>query len=259
MTALASRELSALTKAVYRCSAAAIANSENTASILARLGVPGEKIHVVYPAVDAERFHPGIDGRHVRARYGSSEDVLLLSVGRLQRRKGHDIAIRAIAALREDMPQLRYVIAGDGDERDRLERLAASLGVTDRVFFAGVVPDEELPAYYAASDIFLLPNRIDDGDIEGFGIVFLEAAATGRPVIGGDTGGVPEAVERDVTGLLVDGSSVAEVASAVRRLAASPEVRAGMGLVGRARAVRAFSWHRAASAVAELQGQLLAR
>jgi phosphatidylinositol alpha-1,6-mannosyltransferase len=259
MMALGSRELSALTKAVYRYSAAAIANSENTASILARLGVPGHKIHVVYPAVDAERFHPGIDGSGIRACYASSDDILLLSVGRLQRRKGHDIAIQAIAALRDEMPRLRYVIAGDGDERARLERLAASLSVSDRVFFAGVVPDDDLPLYYAAADVFLLPNRIDNGDIEGFGIVFLEAAAMGKPVIGGETGGVPEAVERDVTGLLVDGASVDAVAAAIRRLATSAECRKRMGLAGRARAVQSFSWQRAAALVSELQTRLLSR
>jgi len=132
-----------------------------------------------------------------------------------------------------------------------------TLGIRDRVSFAGVIPDDELPAYRAVSAIFLLPNRIHQGDIEGFGIVFLEAAAAGKPVIGGDSGGVPEAVERDVTGLVVDGS-VPQVISAVRRLAASEELRRDLGSAGRERAVRDFSWERAASAVTELQHQLLA-
>jgi phosphatidylinositol alpha-1,6-mannosyltransferase len=251
-----SRELSALTRWVYRWSAAALANSQNTAAILRRIGVPEHKIVVVHPAVDADRFHPGVDGAAIRRRYAGDADVLLLSVGRLQRRKGHDVAIAALASLRRELPSLRYVIAGDGDERARLERLAVEHGVADIVHFAGVVADADLPAYYAASDIFLLPNRVHRGDIEGFGIVFLEAAASGRPVIGGDSGGVPEAVERDVTGLLVDGADAGQVAAAIRDLAGSAERRRMMGLAGRARAHRSFSWQRAAAAVAELQQQL---
>jgi phosphatidylinositol alpha-1,6-mannosyltransferase len=151
------------------------------------------------------------------------------------------------------------VIAGDGEERARLERLVAEHGVEDRVFFAGTVPNADLPAYYAACDVFLLPNRVDDGDIEGFGIVFLEAAATGKPVIGGNSGGVPEAVERNVTGLLIDGSDVGEVAAAIHELATSEERRSRMGLAGRVRAHGCFSWQRAAAAVSELQLRLAAR
>jgi len=258
-SALTSRELTFLTRCVYRFASVALANSRNTATMLAELGVPDTKIHVVHPAVDADRFHPSVDGGAVRRRYAQRDDILLLSVGRLQRRKGHDVAIQAVAALRTRLPNLRYVIAGDGEERARLERLVVEHGVEDRVFFAGTVPSADLPAYYAACDVFLLPNRVDDGDIEGFGIVFLEAAATGKPVIGGNSGGVPEAVERNVTGLLIDGSNVDEVAAAIHELATSEERRSRMGLAGRVRAHGCFSWQRAAAAVSELQLRLAAR
>lgn len=251
--ALTSRELTWLAKCVYRGASAALANSRNTATMLAALGVPETKIQIVHPAVDADRFHPRVDGRDVRRRYAGDADILLLSVGRLQRRKGHDVAIQAVAALHASLPGLRYVIAGDGEERPRLERLAAEHRVADRVFFAGAIPDADLPAFYAACDIFVLPNRVDAGDIEGFGIVFLEAAASGKPVIGGDSGGVPDAIERDVTGLLVDGADVSAVASAIRDLATSEERRGRMGLAGRVRAHRCFSWQRAATAVSKLQ------
>ena len=254
VTASTSRELSWLTKWVYRRAAAAVANSRNTARLLLDIGVPKEKIEIVYPAVDASRFNPGVDGRHLRRRLSLDDDtVLLLSVGRLQRRKGHDVTLAALAQLGGEMPRWHYAIVGDGQERKRLEQLAADHGVADRVTFVGEVDDEQLPAWYAASDIFIMPNRVDDGDIEGIGIVFLEAAATGLPVIGGDSGGVPEAVERDVTGLLVDGASVAAVAAAIADLATSEERRGRMGLAGRVRAHRCFSWQRAAMAVSELQ------
>ena len=255
-SALSSRELTLLTRAVVRGAAGIVANSRNTADLVRRMGAVNGKVRVVHPAVDAGRFHPGVQGDSVRERFAGTGDTVLLSVGRLQRRKGHDTAIEAVAALRHEIPGLRYIVAGDGEERDRLEKMVDTQGIRDRVFFAGVIPDAELPAYYAASDIFLLPNRIHEGDIEGFGIVFLEAAAAGKPVIGGDSGGVPEAVERDVTGLLVDGS-VPQVISAVRRLAASEELRRGMGHAGRERAVLGFNWERAAAAVAELQRQVV--
>ena len=143
----------------------------------------------------------------------------------------------------------------DGHERGRLEALVAELGVGKQVFFAGIVPESELTAYYAASDIFLLPNRVHEGDIEGFGIVFLEAAASGKPVIGGNSGGVPEAVQRDVTGLLVDGS-VNEVVKAIRTLSTSETQRQRFGLAGRVRALGLFSWQRAATVVSTLQQRL---
>lgn len=254
--ALRSREFELLTKWVYRFAEGALANSCNTATLLESLGVPGDKIEIVYPGVDADRFRPDVDGRDIRARYAGPRDVLLLSVGRLQRRKGHDVAIEAVAELSGVLPNLRYVIAGDGDERERLEQLAAARGVRNRVFFAGAIADDLLPAYYAACDVFLLPNRNDDGDIEGFGIVFLEAAAAGKPVIGGDSGGVPEAVERDVTGLLVDGASVAHVAAAIRELAHSEDRRFRMGHAGRNRVQESFSWQRAAAIVREVQTRI---
>ena len=257
-TAMTSREFTALTSLVFRGAAAAVANSRNTATLLNQLGVPDEKIHVVHPAVDADRFHPKVDGQRVRQQYADRDQIMLLSVGRLQRRKGQDVAIQAVAALKHEIPGLRYVIAGDGEERERLMKLVADCGVQDRVFFAGIVPDEELSEYYAACDVFLLPNRIEEGDIEGFGIVFLEAAAAGKPTIGGDSGGVPEAVERDVTGLLVDGS-VEQVVSAIRALATSEERRRRLGLAGRVRADGCFSWQRAASAVSVLQNRVSSR
>jgi len=257
VTASTSRELSSLTKWVYRRAAAAVANSRNTARLLLDIGVLPEKIEVVYPAVDASRFHPGVDGGHLRRRLGLHDDtVLLLSVGRLQRRKGHDVTLTALSQLVGPVPRWHYVVVGDGQERRRLEGLVAGYGLADRVTFVGEVDDEQLPAWYAASDIFIMPNRVDEGDIEGFGIVFLEAAAAGRPVIGGDSGGVPEAVERDETGLLVDGTDPHAVGEAICTLASAPELRARLGWAGRDRVIRRFTWDRAAEQVARLHARV---
>jgi phosphatidylinositol alpha-1,6-mannosyltransferase len=252
-TASWSRELTLVTRAVYSGAWGALANSESTARMLEDIGVSRRKVTVVYPAVDAARFHPGVDGTAVRERYARPGDVLLLSVGRLQRRKGHDRVIEALHMLRDDAAPLRYVIAGAGEERQRLEALVRDFDLRGRVVFAGIVPDAELPAYYAACDVFVHPNRIDDRDVEGFGIVFLEAAATGKPVVGGNSGGVPEAVEGDVTGLLVDGDDVEDVARAIRRLASDPALRERFGSAGRARVEQRFTWEQAAATVSALQ------
>lgn len=241
-SALTSRELTLVMRQVHRRASALVANSVNTRRILEASGVPSGKIHVIYPGVDAGRFTTDVNGREIRARVAPGADLVLLSVGRLQRRKGHDLAISAVAAIKPKHPRIRYVIVGDGEERARLEALAQSLGVAGQVVFAGEVSAADLPAYYAACDIFLLPNRIEQGDIEGFGIVFLEAAAAGRPVIAGNTGGVPEAVADGETGLLVSGTDVEELAATICRLAKDRALRDRLGRAGRERVLRSFTW-----------------
>ncbi|MGE0449747.1 MAG: glycosyltransferase family 4 protein [Vicinamibacterales bacterium] len=249
-TALTSRELTFTMRRVYGGAAAIVANSRHTRDLLMRAGMGVGKIEVVHPGVDADRFRPDVEGAvHMRERLAGGADLVLLSVGRLQRRKGHDLAIEAVAMLARDYPHLKYVIVGDGDERPRLKALCAALGVESAVVFAGELSDGDLPAAYAACDIFLLPNRLDGADLEGFGIVFLEAAAAGKPVIAGTTGGAPEAVSAGETGFLVEGTDVAELAGRIRQLADSRELRASLGGAGRARAAREFTWPRAAAAV----------
>jgi phosphatidylinositol alpha-1,6-mannosyltransferase len=182
---------------------------------------------------------------------------VLLSVGRLQSRKGHDLVIRSMARLRSVRPDIRYLIVGDGDERPRLERLVREEGLGDAVRFAGKVPDEQLPDYYSAADVFVHPNRIDDdGDVEGFGMVFLEAAAAGLPVVGGNSGGVPEAVDHLRTGLLVGGRDVDEFVAAVLRLCDAPVLRTEMGQAGRQRVADRFSWSTSVEALNRLHSSL---
>jgi phosphatidylinositol alpha-1,6-mannosyltransferase len=170
----------------------------------------------------------------------------LLTVGRLQRRKGHDHVIEALSGLVASHPHLRYVIVGDGEDRARLERIAADRGIADRVVFAGIVPPETLSAYYSAADLFVHPNRVETGDFEGFGIVFLEAAAASLPVIGGNTGGVPEAVSDGRTGVLVSGTDVEQLRAAIVRFADDPLLRMSMGRAGREMVASAFDWSSAA-------------
>jgi phosphatidylinositol alpha-1,6-mannosyltransferase len=257
-TAHQSRELTWLMTRVYRDAAANIANSQSTARMLVDLGMPSDRVHVIYPGVDVQRFQPHLDATDLRAQFASDGRIILLSVGRLQRRKGHDLAIEAVSRLRETVP-LRYLIVGDGAERRHLERLVAEHRLQDHVCFLGEVPAPDLPHYYAACDIFLLPNRIDEGDVEGFGIVFLEAAATGRPAIGGRSGGVPEAVLDGETGRLVSGTEAGELAATIQGLASSPETRHAMGTAGRERVCRSFTWERAAVGVSEVHAEIASR
>jgi phosphatidylinositol alpha-1,6-mannosyltransferase len=258
--ASSSRELTWLMRRVLAGARAVIANSRNSERLLIdRWGVAGSKVHVVHPGVDAERFHPGVDGEAVRARCACDGDVVFLSVGRLQRRKGHDTVLAALPQLRHAVPQVRYVIVGDGPERSALEQQAREAGVADITHFAGAVPETDLPACYRAADVFVMPNRADGVDFEGFGMVFLEAAASALPVVGGRSGGVPETMIDGRTGRLVDGANPAELAAALIELARSPELRMSFGRAGRERAVTEFSWNRAAAEVAALHASLSTR
>jgi phosphatidylinositol alpha-1,6-mannosyltransferase len=255
--ARSSRELSFLQRRVHRGASAMVANCRTTARRLEDLGVPREKVHVVYPGVDAARFgRPGA-GAAIRQRYLGDAELLLITVGRLQRRKGHDLVIEALAETRPALQRVRYLVVGDGEERARLEQMVDRFGLRDRVSFAGGVPADALPEYYAAGDIFVHPNRVDGLDVEGFGIVFLEAAAAGLPTIGGATGGVPEAIGEGETGLLVSGTDKTELVAALETLAAAEVLRRRMGAAGRARVLREFTWDRAARDVTEIQRRVL--
>jgi phosphatidylinositol alpha-1,6-mannosyltransferase len=166
-------------------------------------------------------------------------------------RKGQDVLIRALPAIRRRVPDATLLIAGGGPYRDRLEReaLAAPAG---SVLFAGEVPEEELPLYYAVGDVFAMPcrNRLAGLEVEGWGNVFIEAAACGRPVVAGASGGAVEAVEHGVTGLVVDGTNVSAVAEAVGGLLADPDRARAMGKAGRARVESSYTWPRAAGELA---------
>lgn len=256
--ARSSRELSWLLARVHRSASALFANSHNTARLLLELGNPADRVHVVHPGVDAGRFmNPGRSADF--RRHLAGDDLVLLSVGRLQTRKGHDLVLKALAGWPADAPAMRYVVVGDGPESMRLHALAESLGVRSRVTFVGAVPVDDLPRYYGAADIFVHPNRVDGGDFEGFGIVFLEAAAARLPTIGGRSGGVPEAIAEGETGVLVNGMDVDELRQALLRLARSPAERERLGEAGRRRVLSDFTWDRAARQVTAVEHDIVER
>ena len=222
----------------------AIANSEFTKSHLLELGIAPEKIRLIYPGVDVARFHPMADAREIAASLGiRPEQKFVLSVGRLSRRKGFDKTIEAVAALRRTGLDVEYVIIGIGEDEGYLNELAQSAGIEQVVHLIGHVPADDLPKWYNACDVFAMPNREIDGDTEGFGMVFIEAAACCKPSVAGDAGGTGDAVVDGVTGLRVDGNDVGAVTAALGRILGDADVAAAMGTKGFERVAAEFDWN----------------
>jgi len=223
---------------------ALVAVSQSTKRKIVQLGLDPEKITVIHPSVDTRRFHSQNDRSAVMARHHLQGKRVILTVARLVERKGIDIVIQALTKVLEVIPEAVYLVVGTGPYKRKLESLAEELGLERRVIFVGKVPDEELPCYYGACDVFVLISRTlaDKGEMEGFGIVYLEAEACGKPVIAGRGGGASEAVEDGVTGLLVDPSDVGEIANAIVRVLEDEELARRLGENGRTRARQQPDW-----------------
>ena len=236
------RRQPAIRNRIYRSANAVIANAEYARRRLLEIGVPSNRIHKITPGVDCDVFAPGEPDRDLQSRYGLQRQFVLLTVARLIARKGHDMVIRAVARLTADFPDIRYLIAGKGPEEDRLRELAADLGIAEKVVFAGFVPDEQLADIYRLSNLAVMPNREQHGDLEGFGITFLEASATSKPVIGGRSGGASEAVSHGVSGELIDPTDLEQLVAAIRGFLLDPAKAQSMGRAGRNRALTDFDW-----------------
>ena len=238
----------------YRRADLVIANSEFTHDELVKLGVPPAKISLIYPGVDLDRFRPGLPHDDLKAKIGLGiGQKLIVSVGRLSRRKGFDQVIRALPRLLEGGLDVDYAVIGIGQDFDYLRAVANELGVSKRVHLLGHVTPDDLPRWYNAADVVAMPNREIEGDTEGFGMVFLEAAACAKPTVAGLAGGTGAAVVDGMTGLRVNGTSTQEVADALGRLLMDLALANEFGANGYLRAVRNFSWER----VAEKTRQLL--
>ncbi|MBI4523155.1 MAG: glycosyltransferase [Deltaproteobacteria bacterium] len=221
---------------------AVIAVSHFTRTEVLRRGVPEDRVHLITNGVDIDRFTPGPKDGEILKRYGIEGKKILLTVGRVERRKGHEAVIRALPRVLGAHPGTVYMIVGEGSDTGRLRSLAREMGLEERVFFTGVVPAEELAKYYRTADLFVMPNRtLENGDTEGFGLVFLEANACGKAVIGGNAGGVPDAIVDGKTGILINGESIETVAHSITRLLEDERLASRMGHAGRERAL-AFGW-----------------
>ena len=229
-----------------------VTNSEWTRTMTLQLfddlgvGVPPERVIAVPLGADLDRFHAGIDTARVRTKYGLNGGRWMLTVGRLVEHKGQDQTLRALALLRDELPDLRYAVAGSGVYGSELRALASELGLEDRVNFLGHVEDDDLPALYNAAEVYVGASRVAVDHVEGFGISLVEAAATSLPVVAGREGGMPEAVVDGVTGLLADPYDPASLAKAIRSLLDAPELAARLGAEGRRVAESRYSWQRVA-------------
>jgi phosphatidyl-myo-inositol dimannoside synthase len=196
------------------------------------------------PGVDTEVYHPGVDGTGVRERYGLTGRPVIVCVSRLVPRKGQDALIRALPAIQARVPEAALLIVGGGPYRSALGRLAAGSGVARDVVFTGSVPWAELPAHYAAGDVYAMPCRTRRAglDVEGLGIVYLEASAMGLPVVAGDSGGAPDAVRDGETGLVVPGRDLDALADRVATLLEDRALAGRLGAAGRAWVESDWRW-----------------
>ncbi|HLH83898.1 MAG TPA: glycosyltransferase family 4 protein [Trebonia sp.] len=202
------------------------------------------------PGVDTARFRPDPGaGAAIRQRYGLADRPVVVCVSRLVRRKGQDTLLRAWPRVQEEVPGAALLIVGGGPYAAALHAYAERMRLTPSVRFTGPVPAAELPAHYAAGDVFAMPCRTRRGglDVEGLGIVYLEASATGLPVVGGDSGGAPDAIMEGETGYVVPGRDTDALARRLVALLADPAVARAMGEKGRAWVEREWTWDLAAA------------
>lgn len=227
----------------------ALAVSRYTRDRVAEFGVDPDRIEVVPCGVDPVRFQPR-DGALFRRELGLQGLPVVLTLARLVRRKGHDLAIRALAEVRRRIPNATYLVAGNGESSylESLRSLARQCGVEDAVRFLGRVEEDDLSGIYSASDVYVMTSRSSPstGNFEGFGITYLEANACALPVIGSDTGGVADAILDGETGYLIPAEDVPTLTDRLLRLLGDPVLARRMGERGRARVLRDLTWDRIA-------------
>ncbi|HVW81052.1 MAG TPA: glycosyltransferase family 4 protein [Mycobacteriales bacterium] len=212
--------------------------------LAAAIGPDAEKLRRLAPGVDVELFNPDADGTALRAALGWSQRPVVVCVSRLMPRKGQDMLVRALPEIRRKAGDVGLLLVGGGPARSRVELLARQYGVVDDVHITGSVTFEQLPAWYRAGDVFAMPcrERLGGLDVEGLGMVFLEAAACGLPVVAGRSGGSTDALVDGETGLLVDGNDPGEVAEATAALLTDPSRAAAMAARGREWVTEQWTW-----------------
>jgi phosphatidylinositol alpha-1,6-mannosyltransferase len=240
---LTSRQLRWMLRRVMRDADFLIANSQSTKQILMNgWGLPESKVRIMHPGVDAKRFVPAERNEAERAWLGWQDRQVVLTVGRLETRKGHDQMILALHVIKKTNPNVLYAIVGGGERREFLRALVEREGLADYVQFLGELNDERLLSCYRQCDLFVLPNRQVGNDIEGFGIVLLEAQSCGKAVVAGDSGGTAETLKIPETGRVIPCDSPDRLAAVVVELLNNSDLRAQMGQAGRQWVVEKFDW-----------------
>lgn len=222
-----------------------------TGDLLQKLGVPSKRIHVIPNGVNHHRFYPAPQDT-LRQQLGIADRPVILTVCRLVQRKGIDTVLKALPDVIKAVPDVLYVIGGRGPDLKRLEKLSRDLGVTQHVLFAGYISDDALPAYYNLCDVFTMPAHHQPPDVEGFGLVFLEAGATGKACIGSTAGGIPDAITDNETGLLIPPGDVKLLATKLIHLLTNPTESAQLGNRARIYATTEATWDCRAQAMFEI-------
>jgi phosphatidylinositol alpha-1,6-mannosyltransferase len=239
-----SRELTWMMRRALWNAELVVANSGNTARLLqAGWPISRDRLHVLHPGVDTRQFRPVPRDLNVRRQLGWNDRPVVLTVGRLQRRKGHDQVIRSLPAIRKAVPDVLYAIVGDGQERRRLEAVVDELELRGNVLFHGELHSDKLLCAYQQCDLFALPNQDVAGDIEGFGIVLLEAQSCGKPVVAGQSGGTAETMNSPVTGIVINSADIPSLAATIQDLLLNDQRRQRMGSAARTWVVERFDWN----------------
>lgn len=243
----------ALMRRAFRRLRGAFPNSRAVQGLLEERARPACALRLAHPGVDPGRFHP-VDAAFLRDRYGLGDAPVVACVTRMVARKNLDALIRAMPAVARAVPGAVLVLGGRGPEKEGLEALAGSLSAEARVVFTGGIPEAELVAHFCLGDVFALPSRSDGGDIEGFGIVFLEAGACEVAVVGSLSGGIPDAVEDGVTGRLVPSDDRGRLVEALVALLSDRGRAKEMGRAARRRIEAGYTWpHTAAAILGEME------
>ena len=216
-----------------------------TQQAIARRFKDKNKLTKIAPGIDTEHFRP-LDVRELREKYGIADRATIVSVGRLVHRKGQDRLVEAMPLVLKEIPEAHLVFIGEGPHRKKLDQLVEKHKLENHVTFIGRIQYSDLPRHISLGDIFAMPSRsrLFGLEVEGLGIVYLEASACGLPVVGGNSGGAPDAVKEGITGFVVDGNNLPEIADRIITLLKDDELRNQMGNAGRSWAMEEWQWTR---------------
>lgn len=228
--------------------------SNFTKEKLIEIGIPEKKILVIHPGVVPSKFNPKLDPSPIKKKYNLKGKKVILTVSHLVKRKGHQNVLKALPQVLKKVPNLVYLIVGKGEEGEALRGMVRDLKLEEKVIFAGEVKEEEIPLCYAVCEVFIIPSYEikEKGDVEGFGIAYLEANACGKPVIGGRSGGVPDAIIDGETGLLVDSFDINQIADALVKLLINPELAQRLGQKGRERIEKELNWKKVSEKILKI-------
>lgn len=242
-------------KSIFNQAKKVFAVSNFTKNELIKSGISENKIAITKNGVKIVYPLKKIDYKEIKNKYGLLGKSIILTVARLDVHKGQDMVLKAMPSVLAIVPNAHYIIVGTGSEEDKLRKMVTGYDLDENVTITGFVPDEELIEYYNICDVFVMTSRYlkNEKSIEGFGLTFLEANSFGKPVIGGNTGGIPDAVVDGETGLLVDPENVKEIAESIIKLLSNKELAFRLGEKGKERIIKSYTWDKISR---ELRDQL---